>query len=220
MILGHRVKTAGATAATGVRSFASGYLTTASGDYSVAEGRNTTADGDSSHAEGDSTSAPGHYSHAEGRLTTAGVAGASSHAHAEGLSTAATGLYSHAEGSGTTASGKFSHSEGDNTIASGEASHASGSVAVANSIYTFVWSDGAPFTNSAANQFNVHATTGSRFMHGPVSIESNLSVTNCIFIRTNDAAPPTATAGGGWLWNSNNVLYWVTTANTNFIAGP
>jgi lysophospholipase L1-like esterase len=31
---------------------------------------------------------------------------------------------------------------------------------------------------------------------------------------------PTPVPGIGILWNSNNVLYWVTTANTNYISGP
>jgi len=212
--LGNSVKTRHATSAGGTDAFAIGDNTVCSGSYSFASGSTSIASGDYAFSTGDSD-ATANFAHAEGRSTASG-----SWAHSEGEGTIASASYSHAEGIGSRASGKSSHAQGTNTIASGESSFASGSLAVANSIYTFVWSDGVPFTNSAANQFNVHAANGSRFMHGPVSIESNLSVTNCIFIRTNDAAFPTATAGGGWLWNSNDVLYWVTTANTNFIAGP
>jgi lysophospholipase L1-like esterase len=39
-----------------------------------------------------------------------------------------------------------------------------------------------------------------------------------IALATN--SPPAAVPGVGVLWNSNNVLYWVTTTHTNYISGP
>jgi hypothetical protein len=46
-----------------------------------------------------------------------------------------------------------------------------------------------------------------------------ITATNGVWLPTNQAvlAPQ---AWGGFLWNSNNALYWVTTTHTNYIAGP
>ncbi len=54
---------------------------------------------------------------------------------------------------------------------------------------------------------------------GNEAVSSNLVVNDGVFLQTNTICPnPVST--GGWLWNSNNALHWVRTANTNYIAGP
>ena len=108
--------------ATGLTSFAFGYITNAFGDYSHAEGEGTIAIGIGSHSEGQLTTAQGNHSHAEGQFTIA----SGNYSHAEGRETTSSGYYSHAEGRQTTASGAVSHAEGYLTIASGLVSHAEG----------------------------------------------------------------------------------------------
>ena len=45
------------------------------------------------------------------------------------------------------------------------------------------------------------------------------TATNGIWLPTNTVtlAPQ---ARGGFVWHSNNALYWVTTTHTNYITGP
>ncbi len=54
---------------------------------------------------------------------------------------------------------------------------------------------------------------------GNETVSSNLTINACLLLQTN-AMCPNPLSTGGWLWNSNNALYWVTTSNTNYIAGP
>ena len=114
--------------ATGLTSFAFGYITNAFGDYSHAEGEGTIAIGIGSHSEGQLTTAQGNHSHAEGQFTIA----SGNYSHAEGRETTSSGYYSHAEGRQTTASGAVSHAEGYLTIASGLVSHAEGDTTTAS----------------------------------------------------------------------------------------
>lgn len=48
--------------------------------------------------------------------------------------------------------------------------------------------------------------------------QASFPSTGAIPVMTN--AVPTPVPGKGYLWNSNDVLYWVTTSHTNYISGP
>lgn len=120
------------TSAFGNYSHSEGYQTTSSGNYSHAEGTNTIAQGNNSHAEGGQTTASGYYSHAEGYQTIA----SNTNSHAEGQSTTASGYGSHAEGLDTTSDGQYSHAEGNLTFTLGNASHAEGFQTTASGNYS------------------------------------------------------------------------------------
>jgi len=48
---------------------------------------------------------------------------------------------------------------------------------------------------------------------------NTITATNGYFIPSNSiVASPIG--GGGLLWNSNNALYWITSAHTNYVTGP
>ena len=62
------------------------------------------------------------------------------------------------------------------------------------------------------------AVYANSFKGGNVTVSGTL-IANASFL-SNNAVCPSPLGGGGWLWNSNNVLYWVTTSHTNYITGP
>jgi hypothetical protein len=69
-------------------------------------------------------------------------------------------------------------------------------------------------TNNGDNKFSGSQTVSSNLIAG-----NALIATNGIFLPTNTFVP-TASASGGWLWNSNQSLYWVTKTHTNLLSNP
>lgn len=78
--------------------------------------------------------------------------------------------------------------------------------------------DGTHPTITAGTKFLArkiyYALSGFWNLSEPPASTSN----GAVIIATNGI--PTPVPGAGILWNSNNVLYWVTSAHTNYISGP
>ena len=58
-----------------------------------------------------------------------------------------------------------------------------------------------------------YTTTNNFYLPG------SLVATNGLVLPTN-GVPPAPNPAAGWLWNSNNALFWVTQTHTNYISGP
>jgi hypothetical protein len=80
-----------------------------------------------------------------------------------------------------------------------------------------------PWHGSSGNQGTVIQTFWPPNSLTPPGVSANLQgyFTGFVFIPTNSVlAAPNGQPYGGWLWNSNNALFWVTSAHTNYISGP
>ena len=71
-------------------------------------------------------------------------------------------------------------------------------------------------TLSVSNDVTLVGAASDLVVGGNVTINGTLSATNTFISGT--TTMPTASATGGWLWNSNQVLYWVTSTKTNVIS--
>lgn len=69
------------------------------------------------------------------------------------------------------------------------------------------------------DRVHVSSTTGvTNVNFGTIGLEGGtFTPTNGIFMPTNTYVPSPLTTGG-WLWNSNQVLYWITSAQTNVVS--
>ena len=96
-----------------------------------------------------------------------------------------------------------------------------GNVAIPNSgnadIYTRP-ADGTHPTIPAGARYLANKIVNSLSQFWNLSALGTTAISSTITLSTN-GTPPIA-PGSGTLWNSNNVLYWVTSLHTNYITGP
>lgn len=96
-----------------------------------------------------------------------------------------------------------------------------GNVVVPNSgnadIYTRP-QDGTHPTIPAGAKYLANRIVGSLSQYWNFSAPATAAISSTITLSTNGA--PATASGLGTLWNSNNVLYWVTPLHTNYITGP
>lgn len=78
--------------------------------------------------------------------------------------------------------------------------------------------DGTHPTIPAGARFLANKIVASVEQFWNLSSPVQAAAAGTITLTTN--GPPPAVPGAGILWNSNNVLYWVTTLHTNYVSGP
>jgi hypothetical protein len=96
-----------------------------------------------------------------------------------------------------------------------------GNVAIPNSGNADVYiraADGTHPTIPAGAAFLANKIVASLSQFWNLSTPAAAATSSSITLTTNGMAIPFP--GAGVLWNSNNVLYWVTTSHTNYISGP
>jgi hypothetical protein len=86
-----------------------------------------------------------------------------------------------------------------------------------------IFSGSATYTNNGVVYYlNAAGVLHSNLITGYVSsvpTNQSFNTTYGVFIGTNGTVP-SPLASGGWLWNSNNALYWETTTHTNLLSAP
>jgi lysophospholipase L1-like esterase len=96
-----------------------------------------------------------------------------------------------------------------------------GNVVVPNSgnadIYTRP-QDGTHPTIPAGARYLANKIVTSLSQFWNFSAPATTATSGTVILNTN--SPPAPVSGSGTLWNSNNVLYWVTLLHTNYITGP
>jgi len=82
----------------------------------------------------------------------------------------------------------------------------------------FAHASGAPFTISGSSASDLQSAASGQTLTDEVTVNADHTTTFGYAISVaKQAACPTPISTGGWFWNSNSVLYWVTNTKTNLI---
>ena len=154
-------------------------------------------------------------------------------ANAFGYGATASAPFSMALGSNTSATASNAVAVGFGALANGNSSMALGTTAYAYGDYSIalggvntvvsagksigISPQGTPLSVTVSNSVSIGGTNGITLNGGT----NGVSIIGRFWLATNTiVAAPAPLPNGDWLWNSNHVLYWVTTTHTNYISGP
>lgn len=114
----------------------------------------------------------------------------------------------------------FSREDSAWTFDSDVNSHRLGFVKQAGNYPKFVHASGSPLTVSQSSASDLQTTAvASQTLTSEIVVNADHTTSFGYAISVaNQAVCPTPSAGIGWFWNSNSVLYWVTSTKTNLVS--